>query len=88
MHFIRCRISEHTTRCVLPVGIDKVQLVQGNSEAVRELIPKNVTPLPRYSDRSPETPKNFVAPTDVEKLHFRDISGPRPSCAWENPNFA
>ena len=28
-------------------------------------------PLPRCSDRSPETPHKFAAPPDVEKCHFR-----------------
>jgi hypothetical protein len=38
---------------------------------VRELIPKNVIPLPRYSYRSPETPPKFAAVSEVEKCHFR-----------------
>ena len=38
---------------------------------VRELIPKNVIPLPRYSFRSPESPPKFVAIFEVKKCHFR-----------------
>ena len=36
----------------------------------REIIPNKGIPLPRCSDRSPETPK-FAVPLDVEKCHFR-----------------
>ena len=45
----------------------------------RELIPKNVIPLPRYLFRSPETPPKFVVVYEVEKCHF----GPRPFGPWE-----
>ena len=38
---------------------------------VRELIPKNVIPLPRCSFRSLESPLKFVAIFEVEKCHFR-----------------
>ena len=46
----------------------------------REVIPNNVIPLPRCSDRSPETPPKFAAPPDVEKCHFRVT----PIGSWEN----
>ena len=37
----------------------------------REVIPNKGIPLPRCSDRSPETPPKFAAPPDVEKCHFQ-----------------
>ena len=48
-----------------------LQVGQGISMVVRELIPKNVIPLPQCSFRSPETPPKFVAVYEVEKCHFR-----------------
>ena len=37
----------------------------------REVFPNKGIPLPRCSNRSPETPPKFAAPPDVEKCHFR-----------------
>ena len=62
-------------------------LGQGNNVIkyrFRELIPKNVIPLPRYSFRSLELPPKFAAIFEVKNAIF----GPRPFGPWENLWFS